>query len=66
MQWPIKVQGREVGEEKVRWLSGWIAQSGIIEDHCSWRTPQCIGRRNFYSVKVENYFWGRSAGFMLR
>jgi hypothetical protein len=24
------------------------------------------GRRNFYSVKVENYFWGRSAGFMLR
>ena len=23
-------------------------------------------RRNFYSVKVENYFWGRSAGFMLR
>ena len=24
------------------------------------------GRRNFYSVKVEDYFWGRSAGFMLR
>jgi len=23
-------------------------------------------RRNFYSVKVENYFGGRSAGFMLR
>ena len=23
-------------------------------------------RRNFYSVKVEDYFWGRSAGFMLR
>jgi len=28
--------------------------------------PLNAGRRNFYSVKVENYFGGRSAGFMLR
>ena len=26
MQWPINVQGREVGEEKVPWLSGLIAE----------------------------------------
>ena len=29
-------------------------------------TSFSIRRRNFYSVKVEDYFWGRSAGFMLR
>ena len=26
MRWPIVVQGREVDEEKARWLTGWIAE----------------------------------------
>jgi hypothetical protein len=34
----------------------------IPQDYCACS----VWRRNFYSVKVENYFWGRSAGFMLR
>jgi len=37
MQWPIKVQGREVGEEKVRWLSGWIAE------HFHWSRRRLAG-----------------------
>ena len=37
MQWPIKVQGREVGEEKVRWLSGWIAE------HSHWSRRRLAG-----------------------
>jgi len=37
MQWPIVVQGREVDEEKVRWLSGWIAE------HAHWSRRKLAG-----------------------
>jgi hypothetical protein len=37
MQWPIKVQGREVDEEKVRWLCGWIAE------HANWSRRKLAG-----------------------
>jgi len=37
MQWPIVVQGREVDEEKVRWLSGWIAA------HSQWSRRKLAG-----------------------
>ena len=37
------------------------SSSAIVKDGASTQR-----RRNFYSVKVEDYFWGRSAGFMLR
>jgi len=37
MQWPIKVQGREVDEGKVRWLCGWIAE------HSHWSRRKLAG-----------------------
>ena len=37
MQWPIVVQGREVDEEKVRWLSSWIAE------HSHWSRRKLAG-----------------------
>ena len=43
----------------------WSGQTGYIDYKLDERHT-LSGRRNFYSVKVENYFWGRSAGFMLR
>lgn len=37
MQWPIVVQGREVDEEKVRWLSSWIGE------HFHWSRRRLAG-----------------------
>lgn len=37
MRWPIVVQGREVDEKDVRWLSGWIA------DHAHWSRRKLAG-----------------------
>ncbi len=37
MRWPIVVQGREVDEEKARWLSGWI------EEHSHWSRRKLAG-----------------------
>jgi len=37
MQWPIVVQGREVDEEKVRWLSSWIT------GHLHWSRRRLAG-----------------------
>lgn len=37
MQWPIVVQGRELDEEKVRWLSEWIAE------HSHWSRRKLAG-----------------------
>jgi len=37
MQWPMVVQGREVDEEKVRWLCGWIAE------HAHWSRRRLAG-----------------------
>ena len=37
MQWSIVVQGREVDEEKVRWLSGWI------DEHAHWSRRKLAG-----------------------
>jgi hypothetical protein len=37
MRWPIVVQGREVDEEKARWLSGWI------EEHAHWSRRKLAG-----------------------
>lgn len=37
MQWPIVVQGREVDEEKVRWLSSWI------NEHLHWSRRRLAG-----------------------
>ncbi len=54
--------GDILGEEQWVWLEKSL-RSSTAQIHII-----CSGsrRRNFYSVKVENYFWGRSAGFMLR
>ena len=37
MQWPIVVQGREVDEEKVYWLSAWI------DEHAHWSRRKLAG-----------------------
>jgi len=37
MQWPIKVQGREVNEETVRWLGTWISE------HAHWSRRKIAG-----------------------
>jgi hypothetical protein len=37
MQWPIVVQGREVDEEKVGWLSGWVTE------HRGWSRRKLAG-----------------------
>ncbi len=37
MRWPIVVQGREVDEQNVRWLSGWIGQ------HAHWSRRKLAG-----------------------
>lgn len=37
MQWPIMVQGQEVDEEKMRWLSSWVAE------HSHWSRRRLAG-----------------------
>lgn len=69
MQWPIVVQGREVDEEKVRWLSGWIAEhpqwsrrklAGELCILWDWRDgrgrPKDLAARSFL-LKIEQRGW---------
>lgn len=50
MQWPIMVQGREMDEEKARWLSGWIAE------HLDW------SRRRLAGELCEHWDWHDGRG----
>jgi len=69
MRWPIVVQGREVDEEKARWLTGWIAEHALWSrrklagELCvlwDWRDgsgrPKDLAARSFL-LKMEQRGW---------
>jgi Domain of unknown function (DUF4338) len=69
MEWPIVIQGREVDEEKVRWISGWIREHAdwsrrrLAGELCvlwDWRDgsgrPKDLAARSFL-LKIEQRGW---------
>ena len=69
MRWPIVVQGREVDEEDVRWLRGWIGEHAhwsrrkLAGELCAlwdWRDgrgrPKDLAARSFL-LKIEQRGW---------
>ncbi len=69
MRWPIVIQGREVDEENVRWLSGWIGEHAdwsrrkLAGELCAlwdWRDgggrPKDLAARSFL-LKIEQRGW---------
>jgi len=69
MQWPIVIQGREVDEEEVQWLSSWVAEhahwsrrklAGELCVRWDWRDgsgrPKDLAARSFL-LKIEQRGW---------